>query len=103
MLHYEGNELKGCKPVQLAVMHFLDLQCLSDDSCVSVTGGQQNDLTSRHKALYLWLLTKRSYNYRQSLRVPVKARATGTNASFLDRPYKNQTAMDTYTYQPVVS
>ena len=40
---------------------------------------------------------------RPSLWVPVKTLATGTNTSSLDRPYKNQAAMDTYMYKPAVS
>ena len=34
---------------------------------LSVTGVSGNDLTSRHKAPYLWLLTKGSYNYAVSV------------------------------------
>ena len=40
---------------------------------------------------------------RQSPWVPVKALATGTITSSLNRLYKNQSTMDTYMYKPAVS
>ena len=64
--------------------------------CVCVhlwQGVSGNDLTLTYIMLYLWLLSARGYNYAGVAAVVL---ATGTNASFLDRLYKNQATIDTY-------
>ena len=52
---------------------------------LSISNGRsaEMDLTSRYKMLYLVLEARN----RQSLWVPVKILATGTNMGFLDRPH----------------
>ena len=62
----------------------------------------RNDLSSRHKVLYHWLLTERSYNQAISVSASQDTSYRHKHQLF-DKPYKNQATMDTYMYKPAVS